>query len=369
MKKNLSLQFKELSVELTHRCVMNCIFCSSSASKEPIIKEEIDYNRLKNIIKECKEKYSIKKISLSGGDPLLYSHFHDLLKFILQSELDCLIYTTGIIHDKNNLIEWPDSLINKLTSLKQEYPNDIQVIFDIQAPDKVNYEKITRVENSFSILVNTLNKLKDIKAIRKSCHFVPFKLNWNLIEETINFCLSYNFENIKILRFVEQGRASDFVKLELGIEEFYNLQRILKNLKEKYKEKLVLGHPIDFLFLIDPTYKVRPCRGGSDAPIILPNGNVYPCPAWKNIQDLCAGNIYKQNFQKIWESKYFEFFRNFILKDFEHIIGLCQECKFLNSCKGKCVAQRILKYHSTPKLPKCLDIGPDPLCLRLFKNS
>lgn len=366
--KNQSPQFKELSVELTHKCVFNCIFCSSSASDEPTIDDELDYYILKKVIRECIKKFNINIVSLSGGEPLIYQHFHRLIKFILKNKLDILIYTTGCILIDGKLSSWPNSFINSLIKLQQKYSNQIYLIFDIQASDEKNYEKITRVKNSFSLMEDTLKKLKKIEVIKKSSHFVPFKFNWKLIEDTLKFCLNYNLDNVKILRFVDQGRASKFVKLELDIDEFYTLQQNLIVLKEKYKEKLVLGHPIDFLFLIHSKYEIRPCRGGVDAPIILPNGNVYPCPAWKNMQELCAGNIYKQSFEEIWEGSFFILFRRFIEEEFKNIKGLCSKCYILDLCKGKCVAQRILKYCKTKEIPKCLNIGPDPLCLRLKKK-
>jgi len=367
MKKK-RLPFKELSIELTHKCVLDCIFCSSSASENPIINEDIDFQRIKEIIQECKEKFKIEIISLSGGEPLIYPFFKPLLEFILENNIDVLIYTSGIIFEKNNITSWSNELIEYFIDLKRNFNNEIHFIFDIQAPDKKNYEAITRKSGSYDKLIETLNKLRNVKIFKKSSHFVPFKFNWKLINETLAFCLSYNFEHLKVLRFVEQGRASNFTSLELNLEEFYLLQRNLLYLKNRYMDKIKLGHPIDFLFLIDPQRKIRACRGGINAPIILPNGFVYPCPAWKNIQDLSAGNIYNSNFEEIWHNEYFECFRNFIKNDYINLIGLCKDCKNLNECKGKCVAQRILKYYKDPRLPDCLKIGPDPSCLKLYNR-
>jgi len=263
---------------------------------------------------------------------------------------------------------WSDNIIDYFTNFKQKYNRDIHFIFDIQAPDKINYESITRIKGSYNLLINTLKKLKNVTELKKSSHFVPFKLNWKLIEDTINFCQKYNLDHIKILRFVEQGRAAKFSLLSLNLNEFYILQKNLENLKRKYENKIKIGHPIDFQFLLDNKKVIKACRGGFDAPIILPNGNVYPCPAWKNMQNLCAGNIYNTTFEEIWNGNYFQNFRDFITEGYINIIGLCEDCQYLDECKGKCVAQRILKYHNEPVIPNCFKIGPDPLCLKLYKT-
>ncbi len=363
--KRKNLPFNELSIEVTHRCILNCIFCSSSASNSPEIHEIIDIKRVKEIIKECKEKFKINTISISGGEPLLYPHFNELIRFILHNELDLLIYTSGIVLKNSKMCCWSDNIIDNFIDFKHEYNRDIEIVFDIQAPDKKNYELITRIKGSYNSFINTLDKLKIVPELKKSSHFVPFKLNWKLIEETINFCQKYNLDHIKILRFVPQGRAANFSLLSLNLKEFYILQKNLEFLKNKYGNMIKLGHPIDFLFLLDNNKVIRSCRGGFDAPIILPNGNVYPCPAWKKMQNLCAGNINDSSFEEIWNSNYFINFRDFITEGYVNIIGLCEDCRYLDECKGKCVAQRILKYHNEPVIPKCFIIGPDPLCLKL----
>lgn len=360
------MKFNELSIELTHKCILNCIFCSSNSSSNPIIKEEINFNRIKEIINECREKFGIKKISLSGGEPLIYPHFFELLDFILKEKISIIIYTTGLIQTPNNQIEsWNDDLIEQILLLQNKYNKKLEFIFDIQAPNKETYESITRIENSFEKLTKTLNKIRNLN-IGKESHLVPFKKNYKLIDRTIKFCFDHHIKKVSILRFVPQGRASEFSTLQLNLDEFIILQQILLKQKEKYGDRVRLGHPVDFLFLIDKNCReIKPCRGGYDAPVILPNGSVYPCPAWKNIQELSAGNIYNSCFTDIWNSNLFKIFRDFIDTGYKKIKGLCETCEYLDACKGKCVAQRILFYNQEHKLPNCLMIGPDPMCPKL----
>ena len=89
--------FRELSIELTHKCALACIYCSSSADIHRTA--EIDIDRIKQVIAEVKQVFGVDTISLSGGETLLYSHFSDLYRFLSSEELRILIYTSGVRFD------------------------------------------------------------------------------------------------------------------------------------------------------------------------------------------------------------------------------------------------------------------------------
>ena len=115
--------------------------------------------------------------------------------------------------------------------------------------------------------------------------------------------------------------------------------------------------------------KTHYCRGGFDAPLIQPNGDVVMCPAWKNLSKFRAGNIYEQSLIEIWNSHNFELFRDFINKEYKRSLkDPCKSCKYLEECRGKCVAQRLLAQGDISKIDSLAELishAPDPQC---FKN-
>ena len=134
--------------------------------------------------------------------------------------------------------------------------------------------------------------------------------------------------------------------------EFFQVQRSLVKLLERAENQqnkinVRIGHPINFLFLLGkkdlyPREKCHCCRGGIDAPLILPDGNVAMCPAWKELTHFSPGNIYDKNFWLIWNSKEFKKFRDFVKTGYKELNNPCKTCEFIDECKGKCVAQRLL---------------------------
>ncbi len=361
----LTNNIKELSIELTHKCALNCVYCSSESNLEK--STFLNLNRIKKIIEEVIEKFNLKIISLSGGETFLYPHFKELINFLNEKDLEVIIYTSGIILD-NSLNR--RSLSEEILKVLSPYKKNTKIVLNIQGHSKELIEKINKVQNSFNLIQNSILKLIDNNFILEA-NIVPFKYNYKYIKEITNFCLQKGFKKINFLRFVPQGRGNkeylynskkEFKKV---IQELVSLLKI-KNMKNKIR----IGHPMNFLFLLSESnlYDIEEnhyCRGGFDAPLILPNGDVSMCPAWKNLKQFSAGNIYDKNFEDIWFSKNFEIFRNFIKQGYKNLKEPCQNCNYLNECRGKCVAQRILSKNSEScDLKKIILIAPDPQCFK-----
>lgn len=366
----MNSNFNELSIELTKKCVLDCIYCSSEAGRNN--EEKLEFNRLIELIKEVK-KFGVTTVSLSGGESFLYPQFLDFFNFLKENGFNIIIYTSGIIIENGKNKPIPKSLLKKL-KIDNENP---KILLNIQGYDKSSIEKINGVPNSFKIIKKTIKNIGDEKIFVGS-NVVPFKLNFKDIEKIYNFCLNNNLNKINFLRFVPQGRGnkSDF---NLNPSEFMEVQKtfikILKQNKDKnHSIQIRIGHPLNFLFILGKKHlyengKPHHCRGGSDAPLILPNGDVAMCPAWKDITQFNAGNIYHQSFAEIWTSKNFDLFKKFLNDSYEQTLtSPCKECIYLKECRGKCVAQRLLEQSEgliNHSLEESISCAPDPQC---FKN-
>ena len=344
-KLNSKLSFSELSVELTHKCPLNCIYCSSSAD---IAKDEyIDLDILQQIIIEAKDKFEVNTVSLSGGETFLYPHFLELYDFLADEEFKILIYTSGITlnHDGNRVPLSTDFL--KKLSLQKDNP---KLFLNVQGHNKALVERINRMPGSHELIEESIDNILYVGQYI-GAHIVPFKVNYEFISEIFEYCRNKRFNEICFLRFVPQGIGVNRYLYNTKKEFAYineSIKRILIKIQsEKIEIAIRVGHPINFLFLTgyDKLYdkeETHYCRGGLDAPLILPNGDVSMCPAWKNLQEFSAGNIYTTTLEDIWNSHNFRVFRSFIRQEYKTIKEPCRSCKYLENCQGKCVAQRLL---------------------------
>ena len=370
LNKN-SNNFNELSIELTNKCTLNCIYCSSEAHLEK--NEYIKLNKIKNVILEVKNNFHIHKISLSGGETFLYPQFLQLFNFLKNNKFEIMIYSSGIILNQNNELSPIDmSILNKM-EIKE---SNLKIILNIQGHNRELIENINGTPESFNILEKSIKNIKR-KKIYLGAHIVPFRHNYKNLYDIAEFCWSKSFNELNFLRFVPQGRGRDS-SLYNTKSEFAEINQMLVKILKRFKNErnfhIRLGHPINFLFLTEHNHLYLPeephhCRGGADAPLIMPNGDVSMCPAWKDLKLFYVGNIYKQDFCEIWSNEKFTLFRNFIERDYKYLSEPCRNCDYIKMCRGKCVAQRLLNQKESIKdrnLKKLIQHAPDPQC---FKNK
>ncbi len=353
---------KEINIEITHDCALKCIFCSSS-SEHPSPCGQLDSKDIKRILEDGK-KCGASIFSISGGEPLLHKEIFEILEVASSLNYKVLLYTSGVIFDKN---EKRIPVSEKIWKKIKGSCKDIKIIFNLQGATRNTVDKLMGVKGAFNLIIKSIKNAVS-KELHCEAHFVPMRPNIKEFFDTITLANKLNLRKVSLLRFVPQGRGFENKdKLLLSHKEFLELQyAILRMEKEieakKSKTKIRLGIPIDFTFLVTNDKKIKTCRGAKDAPCILPNGDVYICPALKNIKHLKAGNIKSQSICDIWEnSKIFTDFRN-LLKNLSKFRGKCKKCTYFKFCQAKCPAQRILYYKGEIKYPKCLYLTPDPAC-------
>jgi len=363
-------KMEELSIEITYRCPMNCIHCSSRAelgneTKIPTIK-------IIEMIDKCKKYCGTTDVSLSGGEPFEHPDFWEIMKYIKGEGLNSIVYSCGIesVKWKNqfgkNEIYYKPFSIQRLNKLK-EYCD--KLIISLHGTPKTHNKIMNIQQNAFLLSISTIKSAIDM-GINVEIHFVPTKFNYKDIKIIYGFCLGLGVSKMSVLRYVPQGRGLETSEKEgeinLTKEEFKKLQEDmlqLKKLSEHTNTQFRIGIPADFTFLIEylqgnkKVSKEKACTGGKTKILVKADGLVQVCPAWKELNHLSAGNIYKDDIVDIWvRGDTYVKFREFQYTDLPEP---CKSCIFVKSCLGGCGAQRIL---STTSDINGLKTAPDPLC-------
>ncbi len=227
------------------------------------------------------------------------------------------------------------------------------MIFSLQGACAETHDSITHYPSSFQ---RTLSAIEQAKAqgVWTGIHFVPMRPNVNELSELVELCSSRRVDEIGILRFVPQGNGKlNRSKLELSKEAFNRLLHSIIYIRAQFHDVYIrTGCPLNFAALIMHS-PVQSCKAGRSTCVIKPNGDVVPCPAFKQDSGRVMGNVLRESLINIWnQSPGWTEFRSFSPT---RLNEPCGSCSSLNSCAGRCAAQRILNFGS-------IYSSPDPMC-------
>jgi len=109
---------KELTVELTTKCQMNCLWCSSDYGEE----FELKLNEVYEILYDYK-KEGFLVVRFSGGEPTLYPELLECIMLAKQMDYEVVLLTNGLIKYYNSgidryEIQWHKEAINTIEWLK-----------------------------------------------------------------------------------------------------------------------------------------------------------------------------------------------------------------------------------------------------------
>lgn len=324
----------DLTLELTNKCFQNCSYCSSSSSHEDNVRLSFD-----TVIRVLDDFASLggRIVELSGGEPLVYEKINETIDCAKERGFQIHLFTSA------NL---PNQEINSDALKKVD-----RIYVNLQAPNRMIHDHLTGIPGSFN---QTVNFIRECKTEGKwvGTHLVPLPMNIDEIGEYVELARLLKLDGISLLRFVKQGRGKRNT-MSLNNDEILHLFSEVEKYREIKDLQFKVGCPLDFGFIFRRERSATPCLSGITRCVIRPNGNVIPCPAFKDAKSFVAGNVNHGSLKDIWQESYI--FKQ--MRDFspEKLRGFCSSCSFLTICKGRCHAQRYYPYGD-------IYMGPDPYC-------
>jgi radical SAM enzyme (rSAM/lipoprotein system) len=140
--------------------------------------------------------------------------------------------------------------------------------------------------------------------------------------------ISLGVTHWRLFTVFPKGRAKDNPLLRLSVEEFVQMMDFIK---ETRKEGIIHASYGCEGYLADYELQVRDapffCQAGIHIGSVLANGDISACPSLRG--DYIQGNIYKDDFWKVWNTKYQ------IMRDRSWTKkGKCATCKSYKYCEG-----------------------------------
>lgn len=319
---------KDISFEITQRCLNNCVHCSSCS--DSLCKQHIDYETICKTIDDM-PLIGVERVCLSGGEPFLHKELRNIVSYIKKLNMEVNIYSSGIteINEQITYISTDQFKELKASGLSK-------IMFNFQSYEGSRYDKIMGTTGRFDIVKKSIKNAIEA-GIYTEIHFVPMKINVDDIDGIIELAREMNINKVSFLKLVSHGRANENKALiQLSEEETIKLRNKLSQIKS---ETIRIGIPLSLDFEADF------CHAASSKLYIKFDGTVYGCEAFKYIQQLDGesnviqpNNIFESSLLEIYNnSKYLKATQEFV-KKYSCLNSKCESCpvqKYLEAKEEK----------------------------------
>ena len=349
MGDNSKVKLKEISIEVTNRCLLRCIHCSSGASPAAYPDELTELEIMQLIIDAA--ELGATEISFSGGDPILQPA---RMQSYLQAAVDyaysrIMFYTTGVTGvcpDHHAVNVGHSGIGDGLLHRWQDVPgftDRVVFIFSLHSNRSEVHDYIMGRTGAYKTICDNIKRC--VKAgFRTEVHCVPMLPNYGDIRNLHMLCHTLGVSKLSLLRFVPQtrGRVNNR-RLALNKEEFVHLQHIMHEVNDMvYSTDVRFGCPIDFRHTMYDEFdaKQHECHAGMDLILVRPRGEVHPCAAWKSLPEM--DNVRDRTLADIWyNGEVFQALREYRNDGWQTIKSTCAMCRYQASCRSGCPAQRM----------------------------
>jgi radical SAM protein with 4Fe4S-binding SPASM domain len=337
MKREFNL--REIKLEVTYRCPLTCIHCSSDATPSSTL--EMMPKDCLRIIGEALEMH-VDKIAFSGGEPLIWDCLDDAVHLASSGGMQVSLYTSGNI----------PKAAEKIKKLARSGAQTC--IFSLFGATAEVHEQVTRSKGSYQGTRSAIAVANEC-GLGVEVHFVPLSSNFEEFGKIAEIAKDSGVSRISVLRLVPQGRGSLIRSYLLNRMQNLRLKRIVERLRSQGFD-IRTGSPYNFLMLNDQPE----CSSGIDRLIVGPDLRIYPCDAFKQVKaeeivgTLEFSTLENNHLQACWDkSPFLEGVRCHLTTPPSEP---CKSCRAFGKCLSGCLAQKVIEYGDLQK-------RPDPMCL------
>lgn len=272
-----------LLAELTHRCPLQCPYCSNPLELDRV-NTELTTAEWQDVMRQAAE-LGILQIHLSGGEPTVRQDLEDIVEVAAKGGLYTNLITAGVTLTRERL--------QKLKDLGLDH-----VQLSIQDVDDANADKISGYKGGFA------KKRQVGKWVRELG--MPLTLNAPIhrhnienLPNIINFAVELGagrieVANIQYYAWALKNRAS----LMPTRAQVLKSAEIVEEAKERLKGIMVFDFVVPDYYAKTP----KPCMGGWGRGVmnVTPQGKVLPCHASESIPGLEFDNVKDRRLADIW---------------------------------------------------------------------
>ena len=279
--------------ELTHRCPLQCPYCSNPEQLERAA-DELSTEQWCDVLKQA-VNMGILQVHFSGGEPAVRKDLEDLIKVAEELGLYSNLITSAASLDEQ-----------RMKTFTRYGLKHVQI--SIQDSEAESASRISGNKHSFKQKIRIAKAVKD-NDLSLTVNAPIHKMNIENLPSIIDFAVKLGASRLEVAHVQYYGWAyhnrAALMPLRAQLET-------ATDIVEKAREQLKGILTIDYV--VPDYYAKRPkaCMGGWARQFlnITPSGKVMPCHAAESITSLNFDNVKERSLADIWQdSEAFEKFR------------------------------------------------------------
>ncbi|GLQ11836.1 coenzyme PQQ synthesis protein E [Devosia yakushimensis] len=306
-------------LELTHRCPLQCGYCSNPIEMERA-GNELTTDEWKKVLTELAE-IGVLQVHFSGGEPSVRKDLVELVRHAEGLGLYTNLITSAVLITRERLAELADAGLAH-----------IQISF--QANDPVLANRIGGFKNGHAKKLEVARWSREL-GLPLTVNAVMHRQNLHQLREMIGLAVELDADRIEVANVQYYGWAlKNRAALMPTIEQIDEATAIVE------EERARLHGILDIDFVVPDYYALRPkkCMGGWGRQFfnITPSGKILPCHAAETITDLNFESV-RSNHSIAWIWQNSDAFNRY--RGTGWMPEPCQSCAFKEVDYGGCRCQ------------------------------
>ncbi len=282
-----------LLAELTHRCPLQCPYCSNPLQMERV-NTELSSEEWQRVMREA-GALGILQVHLSGGEPTVRPDLEDIVRAAVDAGLYTNLITAGVLLTKERLKGLADIGLD-------------HVQLSIQDVDAENADRIAAYKGGSAKKHEVAGWVKEF-GLALTLNAPLHRQNIHSLPRIIDYAVEIGAGRLEIAHIQYYAWAlKNRAALMPTEEDFMATARIANEAKERLKGILVFDFVVPDYYAKYP----KPCMGGWGRGVmnVTPSGRVLPCHAAESLPGLTFDNVKEKGLREIWlEGEAFNLYR------------------------------------------------------------
>ena len=334
-------------LEMTHRCPLQCGYCSNPVEMERA-GNELTTDEWKKVLTELAE-IGVLQVHFSGGEPSVRKDLVELVRHANDLGLYTNLITSAVLITKERLTEIADAGLAH-----------IQISF--QANDPALANRIGGFKNGHSKKLDVAQWSREL-GLPLTVNAVMHRQNLHELRDMIALAVQLDADRIEVANVQYYGWAlKNRAALMPTIEQIDEATAIVE------EERVRLRGILDIDFVVPDYYALRPkkCMGGWGRQFfnITPSGKILPCHAAETITELDFESV-RSNHSIAWIWQNSDAFNRY--RGTGWMPEPCQSCAFKEIDYGGCRCQAFALTGSAGNTDPACHLSP--LHESIFKTA